>query len=187
MYFSVATKKEMKPNGPIDTWNLIEINADARPLASQLINLVTSGTNPSSLEAGTLLRHPFFIRHCQYALQRLIKEQATEETWRKVNNRRNLQKWKENRGDGQVSNEYFSNLKRIVSCYIFGLHSETSSFFLQLLSKDKTIEASLNEAQRSSPKLLSQYIWHLSTIVIPKQENQVQNYTCTYTVQKAFN
>ncbi|KZS17816.1 putative Serine/threonine-protein kinase 33 [Daphnia magna] len=159
LYISAATKKEIRPSGALATWNLTEIDIDAKKLALELINLVTNASNPFTFEAGTLLRHPFFIRYCQFALPRLIKEQTNEDIRSGLNNHHNLEKWRKSLGDGQLPNENFSDLKKI------------------LLSDDKNLETALTEASKIAPQLLAQYIWHLSTTpaAIPKGNDQKSN------------
>ncbi|XP_045023019.1 uncharacterized protein LOC116918833 [Daphnia magna] len=152
LYVSAATKKEVRPNGALATSNLTEIDIEAKKLALELINLVT---NPFSLEAGTLLRHPFFILNCQFALPRLIKEQTNEDIRRGLQNYDNLKNWKTSLVNPQPLHENFSVLETI------------------LLDNDN-IETSLNDAFSKTPQLLSQYIWHVSTTLaaLPKGDNQ---------------
>ncbi|XP_059351350.1 uncharacterized protein LOC130697037 [Daphnia carinata] len=139
----------MRPEGAPTTWKLTEIDFDAQTLALELINLVTDARNPFAFEAGTLLRHPFFIRYCQFALPRLIKEQVNGEIVTRLKMKENITVWKKSLGDGQSSHENFSDFERI------------------LFIENKDIETLLTEASTRTPQLLSQYIWHLSTSAFP--------------------
>ncbi|KZS01511.1 Uncharacterized protein APZ42_001811, partial [Daphnia magna] len=146
LYISAATKKEIRPNGALATWNLTEIDFNAQKLALELINLVTNARNPFTDGAGTLLRHPLFIRYCQFGLPRLIKEQTNEGIRRGLNNHRNLKKFKKTLDNGQHHNENFNDLEKII-----------------LVEDDKDIGKSLTEASQCTPQLLGQYIWYVST------------------------
>ncbi|KZS17815.1 Receptor-interacting serine/threonine-protein kinase 4 [Daphnia magna] len=152
-----TTFSSLGPNGALAPWNLTEIDINANKLALELINLVTDVDNPFTFEAGTLLRHPFFIRYCQFALSRLIKEQANEEIVRRLKISGNLLTWKKSLGNGRLPNENFSDLERI------------------LFSENRDMETSLTEAFKRTPQLLSQYIWHVSTNLdaIPEGNNQI--------------
>ncbi|XP_057372227.2 ribosomal protein S6 kinase alpha-6-like [Daphnia carinata] len=154
LYISAATKKEHRPNEALTTWHLTEIDIEAKKLAFELINLVTDARNPFTFEAGTLLRHPFFIRYCHFALPRLIKEQANEAIRRGLHDYRNLKKWEKFLGSHPQN---FKDLETI------------------LFSDHDDVEISLTEASKKTPQLLSQYIWHLSTIpaAIPQGDNQI--------------
>ncbi|XP_057376136.1 uncharacterized protein LOC130697036 [Daphnia carinata] len=153
LYISAATKKEIRPDGATTTWNLAGIDFNAQWLAFELINLVIDDKNPFTFEAGTLLRHPFFIRYCQYALPRLINEQANEEIVTRLKMKGNLAIWNKSLVDGHPLHKNFSDLERI------------------LFSENKDIGAALTEASTRTPQLLSQYIWHLSTTTFPKENN----------------
>ncbi|XP_057372229.1 uncharacterized protein LOC130693127 [Daphnia carinata] len=159
LYISAATKKENRPSGALATWNLNEIDLSAQKAALELINLVTDAKNPFTFEAGTLLRHPFFICYCQFAVPRLIEEQSNEDIRRALNDHHNLEIWSKFLSEGQnnpLPNENFSDLEKI------------------LYEDDKRLETSLIEASSRVPQLFAQYVWYLSTTpaAIPNQNNQ---------------
>ncbi|XP_057372228.1 uncharacterized protein LOC130693126 [Daphnia carinata] len=155
-YISAATKRETRPKGPRTTWNLVGIDSEAQNLALELINLVAIAKKPFTFEAGTLLRHPFFIRYCQFALPRLFNEQANKEILTRLKMKENLTIWTKSLGNGQPSHEDFSDLERI------------------LFLENKDMETSLIEVSTRTLELLSQYIWHLSTTsaAIPQVDKQ---------------
>jgi hypothetical protein len=116
LFYSAATKKEDRLNGPISLIDLAEIDDNRKALASDLISLLVDGSLSNSVEMGTLLRHPLFTRYSEdKGRLKLIQDSMEDKVALQWKDKGKLQKWLETVDERKFPDEEFEDLKDIVS------------------------------------------------------------------------
>ncbi len=116
MFYSAATKEEAEPNESVPLDSLTEIDDNFRALALDLISLLVHGCLSNNVvDAGTILRHPFFTRCTDEGRSRLIEDSVDDKVGLIWNDKEKMQKWLESMDEGKFPDEDFDDFKDIVS------------------------------------------------------------------------